>query len=136
MERIKQITIAGKEYLLNFSTRAAKAVMERYGDLNVNNALFAQPSGESGETEQRSIADIADETAWLLSLLMQEGAAYARVVEQREVSALTVDELQTVLSAMELMDARVQILEAVGAGLSASVEVEPDTKNAETTQSN
>lgn len=136
MERIKRFEVAGKEYLLNFSTRAAKAVMERYGNLNINNALFAQPSAEDGETEPRSFTAIVDETAWLLSLLMQEGAAYARVVEQREIPALTADDLQTALSALELMDARVQVLEAVGAGLSASVEVEPDTKNAETTQSN
>ena len=136
MERIKRFELAGKEYLLNFSTRAAKAVMDRYGDLNVNRALFAQPAGEDVETVQRSVGEIVDETAWLLSLLMQEGAAYARVVEQREAPALAVDDLQTVLSAVELMDARVPILEAVGAGLSASVEVEPDTKNAETTQSN
>lgn len=138
MERIKKIQIVGKEYLLNFSTRAAGAVMERYGGLDkINDAIFAKPANDNGASKEdnRSVVDIAKEAAWLLELLIKEGAAYSRVVEQKNLPALSADDLQIVLSAVELMDMRLPILEAIGAGLVPTVEVEQDTKNAEATQS-
>ena len=42
MERITYIKIAGKQYPLNFSTRAAKKVAEKYGDITELGAMFQQ----------------------------------------------------------------------------------------------
>lgn len=133
MDRIKSITIAGREYLLNFSTRAAKAVIERYGDIaSINQALFARP--DENEGDKRAITDFAEEVAWVLALLIKEGAAYQKIVNHETADTISEEELLVVMSAAELMSARLQALDAVGAGLTATIEVEPDAKNAETTQ--
>lgn len=134
MERIKSIQIAGADYLLNFSTRAANAVMEKYGTLGgINDAFFVKPDNESAG--EKTASSIAAEVAWVLALLMREGAAYADIIEHRKVPALSAGDLQIVMSITELLDARGPVLEAVSAGIAATVEVEPDTKNAEATQS-
>ncbi len=134
MERIKPIQIAGADYLLNFSTRAANAAMEKYGTLGgINDAFFVKPDNESAG--EKTASSIAAEVAWVLALLMREGAAYADIIEHRKVPALSAGDLQIVMSITELLDARGPVLEAVSAGIAATVEVEPDTKNAETTQS-
>ena len=134
MERIKPIKIAGADYLLNFSTRAANAVMEKYGTLGgINDAFFVKSDNESAG--EKTASSIAAEVAWVLALLMREGAAYADIIEHRKVPALSAGDLQIVMSITELLDARGPVLEAVSAGIAATVEVEPDTKNAEATQS-
>lgn len=134
MERIKSIQIAGADYLLNFSTRAANAVMEKYGTLGgINDVFFMKSDNESAG--EKTASSIAAEVAWVLALLMREGAAYADIIEHRKVPALSAGDLQIVMSITELLDARGPVLEAVSAGIAATVEVEPDTKNAEATQS-
>lgn len=133
MERIQPIQIAGTDYLLNFSTRAANAVMERYGSIGgINSAFFAQSDDEN--VREKAVSEIAAEVAWALALLMREGAAYADIVDHKKVPALSAEDLQVVMSIAELLDARGPVLEAVAAGIAATVEVEPDAKNAETTQ--
>lgn len=134
MERIKSIQIAGADYLLNFSTRAANAVMEKYGTLGgINDVFFMKSDNESAG--EKTASSIAAEVAWVLALLMREGAAYADIIEHRKVPTLSAGDLQIVMSITELLDARGPVLEAVSAGIAATVEVEPDTKNAEATQS-
>lgn len=144
MERITYTEIVGKQYPLNFSVRAADEVINRYGGISgINEALDIQPATEQKEETEKDqdiqalekrTAKARKEVVWLLSLLMREGAAYCRILKGEEYKALSEDELYTVLTMVEAMQKRIDVLNAINAGLTATVEVEPETKNAETTQ--
>lgn len=124
MNRITEMSIAGRTYPLNFSTKAAKAVSERYGDLgNIGDAF----SGKSA-------AGVMDEVIWLIALLVGQGVAYKRIVDGEEVQGITADELEVVVGVADLPDMKDQLMAAMMAGMNRTIEVEAP-KNAETTQS-
>ena len=70
MNRIIEIEIAGESYPLNFSTKAARAVSDRYGDLtNIGEAF-----------DDKTTAQALDELVWMLALLIEQGVAYHKIV--------------------------------------------------------
>ena len=125
MSRIGEIEIAGSTYPLNFSTKAAKEIAQRYDGLeNIEDAF-------SGKT----VDAMMDEIVWLLSLLIAQGVAYKRIVEGEEVKGITADELEVVLGVADMTDIKDKIMNAMLGGMKREVEVEIDPKNVETTQS-
>lgn len=124
MNRIGEIEIAGSKYPLNFSTKAAKEISARYGGLeNVDKAF-----------DGKSIDAMMDEIIWLLSLLIAQGVAYKRIVDGEEIKGITADELDVVLGVADMAGLKDKIMDAMLGGMSREVEVEPDPKNAKTTQ--
>lgn len=124
MNRITEIEIAGKKYPLNFSVKAAKEVSERYGDItNIGDAF-----------EGKSTSEMMDEANWILALLIEQGVAYKKIVDGEEVKGLTQDELEILMGVVDFADLKSTLLGAMTAGMRREVEVEPDPKNAETTQ--
>lgn len=124
MNRITEIEIAGKRYPLNFSVKAAREFSERYGGLeNIDKAF-----------EDKSVNEMLDEVTWMLFLLIEQGAAYKKIVDGEVIDILTIEELEIVVGVPDLENLQVSLLGAMSAGMSREVEVEPDQKNAETTQ--
>jgi hypothetical protein len=124
MDRITEIEIAGKKYPLNFSVKAAKEVSKRYGDIsNIGDAFTGKPMDE-----------MMDEASWILALLIEQGVAYKKIVEGEDIKPLTKDELEIVMGVVDFAGLKDTLLGAMTAGMKREVEVEPDTKNAETTQ--
>lgn len=126
MERIQYVTLAGKAYPLNFSVRAARAVDEKYGSLDQMGGIFG--AAEDFTTNLYNIH-------WLLRLLMEQGAAYLRLVEGESVELPDEDELEVLVGIHNLLEVQASLLEAIGFGSKTTVEVEPDPKNETTTQS-
>lgn len=133
MNRIKTVNIAGKEYQLNFSVNAAAAVHDRYGGFGGINPALGLVKTE-GEEPQKSMVEITDEIAWMLETMIREGAAYSHVVDGKEAPIISAQDIKTVLSVIEILEMRLDVLEAVGAGLTATVETEPSKKNGNATQ--
>ena len=125
MNRIGEIEIAGSTYPLNFSTKAAKEIAQRYDGLENIEGAF------SG----KAVDAMMDEIVWLLSLLIAQGVAYKRIVEGEEVKGITADELEVVLGVADMAGLKDKIMDAMMGGMKREVEVAPDPKNAETTQS-
>ena len=125
MNRIGEIEIAGSTYPLNFSTKAAKEIAQRYDGLENIEGAF------SG----KAVDAMMDEIVWLLSLLIAQGVAYKRIVEGEEVKGITAEELEVVLGVADMAGLKDKIMDAMMGGMKREVEVEIDPKNAETTQS-
>ncbi|HHX36603.1 MAG TPA: hypothetical protein GX717_01320 [Clostridiaceae bacterium] len=125
MDRITEIEIAGKKYPLNFSVKAAKEVAKRYGDIsNIGDAFT-----------DKTMDEMMDEANWILALLIEQGVAYKKIVDGEDIKALTKDELEIVMGVVDFADLKDTLLSAMTAGMKREVEVEPDPKNAEATQS-
>lgn len=121
--RTAKIEIEGREHLLCFSARVVRAVTERYG----------------GVEEIDGVLDVSepvralDEAVWLLAVMMDGGARYARLNELDNPPALTADELLDVLDISDFARLKNKIAETITNGKSVNVEAEPP-KNAKTTQ--
>ena len=126
MSRLTNIEIAGTSYPLNFSTRAAKEISARYGGLeNIDKAF----SGKAADA-------MMDEVVWLLSLLIEQGVAYKRIVDGEEIKGITSEDLEVVLGIADLAGLKDKILDSMTAGASRTVETESDPKNGKPTQGN
>lgn len=126
MNRIVDIEIAGKNYPLNFSVRAAKEISGKYKGLENIDKAFTDKSTE----------EMMDEVIWLLSVLIKQGVAYKKVNEGEEVSGISAEDLEIVLGVADLAGMKDKIIEAMNGGMNRTVEVETDPKNGETTQGN
>lgn len=124
MNRITEIEIAGTMYPLNFSTKAAKEVAKRYGDVSNIGDVFSD----------KPLDEMMDEAIWLLALLIQQGVAYKKIIDGETVKALGKDDLEVVLGVADIADLKDGLLGAMVAGMGREVEVEEDPKNAEATQ--
>lgn len=97
MKRITEITIGGKAYPLNFSVRAAKKAVERYGDLTeVSRALV-------GLDEKYNPVD---ETIWMLETMLEEGARYVKLTDGADIVPLKGEELETLVGYYDVALAR------------------------------
>lgn len=124
MNRITEIEIAGRKYPLNFSIRAAKEVAKKYGDIsNVGDAFTDKPMDE-----------MMDEATWILTLLIDQGAAYKRVVNGEDIKAPTQEELEVIMGVADFANIKDTLMGAMMAGMKREIEVEPNPKNAKTTQ--
>lgn len=125
MNRISEIEIAGKKYPLNFSVKAARAVDEKFGSLD-------KLSGVIGVSD--NFTENMYNIHWMLILLMEQGAAYKKLVDGEDIVIPTSDDLEVLIGAPDLVPAQAAILQSIGLSMKPTVEVEPDSKNAETTQ--
>lgn len=125
MDRITKISINGVEYALNFSVNAAEAVLNRYGDLNINKAFFVSKESKN------SVVDVIKEVAWLLDILTHEGAEYLREKTGEEYPVIDAKTIQ-LMPMGDVLDMHARVLQAVGTGMMHTVEVKPDKKNEET----
>ena len=124
MNRITEIEIAGKNYPLNFSVKAAKEVSKRYGDIsNIGDAFTDKPMDE-----------MMDEANWILSLLIEQGIAYKKIVDGEEIKGITSDELEVVMGVADFANLKDTLFESMMAGMEREVEVEVAPKNAKTKQ--
>lgn len=124
MNRITEIEIADKKYPLNFSTKAAKEVAKRYGDVSNIGEAF------TGKTT----VEMMDEAIWILVLLIEQGVAYKKIVDNEEIKGLNREELEVVMGVFDFSNLKNTILGAMTAGMNREVEVEMDQKNEMTTQ--
>ena len=124
MSRITEFEIAGKNYPLNFSAKAAKEISKRYGDLSSISKAF----------EGKPIDQLMDEVIWLMNLLIDQGVAYKKLIEGEEINSLSIEELEIVLGVADFANLKATILGAMTAGMKREVEVEPNPKNEKTTQ--
>lgn len=125
MNRITKIKIDGTEYAMNFSVSAAEAVFNRYGDLNVNKALFVS------EENKNTVVDVVKEIAWLLDIMSHEGAKHLQKTTGEEYPAIDAETV-LLMPMGDVLDLHIKVLYAVSAGMSPTVEVKPDKKNEET----
>lgn len=124
MNRITYVNIAGKEYPLNFSVKAAKAVDEKFGSLHNLSGVFGW---EDVSTSLRNVS-------WVLQLLIEQGAAYLKLTEGKEIEVPEAEEFEILLGGPDLETVMPSILKAIGFGMKQTVETEDDEKNTETTQ--
>ena len=125
MNRITEFELGGKRYPLNFSVAAARKIDEEYGGFEKLNGVFAWESVESA----------LKDCFWTLRLLMEQGAAYQRIFGGEVVEIPTLEEMEILLGGPDIQRMQRAIHEALGLGMEATVEVEPDPKNGETTPS-
>lgn len=124
MNRITELEIAGRKYPLNFSTKAAKEVAKRYGDIaNIDKAF-----------KDKTIDEMMDEAIWILALLIDQGVAYKQIMDNEEIKGLGIEELEVVMGVADFANLKSTILGAMTAGMSREVEVVSDPKNEKTTQ--
>ena len=126
--RTGKITVNGNDYLLCFSAKVILSCSNRYGSVDgIWNALSSQ-----------SEAEVLKETFWLLSEMMDAGAAYAKITGVENPKPLTEEELLVLADLTDLANLKAKIFETVSNGNERTVETESkdDAKNAETTQQN
>ncbi len=124
MSRIVEFEIAGRKYPLNFSVKAAEVVSERYGGLENITEMFSGKS--SGEMMREAI--------FLVHLLIEQGIAYKRLVDGEEIAGISLEDLAVIMGPSDFGKMQEALMGAMMAGMGRTVEVEPDPKNAETTQ--
>ncbi len=123
--RTGKIEINGKEYLLCFSTRVMRDCSERYGGIENMNKALLEGTG----------AQMMDESIWLLAVMMDAGARYAKLNSIETPPPLSYDDLYDLCGVDDLLGMKTKIFETVANGNEREIEVEPEKgKNGETTR--
>lgn len=124
MKRIYEVDLGGRICPLNFSTKAAKAVDEKFGGLENLGEVF---SGNAG------VAGIMENVVWLVAIMVEQGAAYKKIVDGEDIQVFSFEDLEVIIGLQDLPILQVNIMNAVGIGMQPEVEIEEDAKNAMTT---
>lgn len=72
----------------------------------------------------------------MVSVLIQQGCIYKKLVDNEIVSFLTREELDVLIGLQDLESISQEVMRCISIGNSREVEVEPDPKNEQTTQEN
>lgn len=124
-ERSAAINIGGKEYELVLTTRATKAIANRYGGLeNLGEKLMKSENFEMA----------LDEIVWLLTLLANQSILIRNLKNKGKAEELlTEDEVELLTSPLDLAAYKNAITEAMFKGTQRNVESEDETslKNAQ-----
>jgi len=124
-ERSAAINIGGKEYELVLTTRATKAIANRYGGLeNLGEKLMKSENFEMA----------LDEIVWLLTLLANQSILIRNLKNKvKAEELLTEDEVELLTSPLDLAAYKNAITEAMFRGTQRNVESEDETslKNAQ-----
>jgi hypothetical protein len=124
-ERSAAINIGGKEYELVLTTRATKAIANRYGGLeNLGEKLMKSENFEMA----------LDEIVWLLTLLANQSILIHNLKNKGKAEELlTEDEVELLTSPLDLAAYKNAITEAMFRGTQRNVESEDETslKNAQ-----
>ena len=124
-ERSAAINIGGKEYELMLTTRATKAIANRYGGLeNLGEKLMKSENFEMA----------LDEIVWLLTLLANQSILIRNLKNKgKSEELLTEDEVELLTSPLDLATYKNAITEAMFKGTQRNIESEDETslKNAQ-----
>jgi hypothetical protein len=124
-ERSAAINIGGKEYELILTTRATKAIANRYGGLeNLGEKLMKSENFEMA----------LDEIVWLLTLLANQSILIRNLKNKgKSEELLTEDEVELLTSPLDLATYKNAITEAMFKGTQRNIESEDETslKNAQ-----
>jgi hypothetical protein len=117
-ERNAVITIGGKEYELILTTRATKAIANRYGGLeNLGEKLIKSENFEMA----------LDEIVWLLTLLANQSILIRNLKNKGKAEdLLTEDEVELLTSPLDLAAYKNAITEAMFKGTKRNVESEDE----------
>lgn len=117
-ERNSVITIGTKEYELILTTRATKAIANRYGGLeNLGEKLMKSENFEMA----------LDEIVWLLTLLANQSILIRNLKNKGEAEdLLTEDEVELLTSPLDLAAYKNAITEAMFKGTKRNVESEDE----------
>lgn len=117
-ERNAVITIGGKDYELILTTRATKAIANRYGGLeNLGEKLMKSENFEMA----------LDEIVWLLTLLANQSILIRNLKNKGKAEdLLTEDEVELLTSPLDLVAYKNAITEAMFKGTKRNVESEDE----------
>lgn len=118
MNRVIELDIAGKAYPLNFSVKAARTIDEKYGGI--------EKMAESFENE--GVGKIMSVLSDVTHLLMEQGAAYERLINEKEIEVPSADDLEIMLGMQDFKVLQETLFKAMGIGAAPTVEVEPEKK--------
>lgn len=119
MERVVYHEVAGESYPLCLTTKALKTIYEEFGDV----------SDLEGMIEGKSPLEQLDIAIWLLELLMEQGAAYVRLVGKKETpKPLTMEELSILVSIEEIEPTVTKVYTAINIGMKSKIQVESQKK--------
>ena len=121
--RTGKITLAGREYLLTFSTRVLRDVMDKYGSVENMYKSFNDATGGVMLTT----------TVWVLSRMMDAGARYAEKNGIYTPEPLTEDDIYDFTDINDFAGLQTAIAETINNSSAATVEVEKK-KNVKATQ--
>lgn len=122
-ERGAVISIDGEEYTLVLTTRATKAISQRYGGLDkLGDKLMQADSFELA----------LDEIIWLIVILANQSIQIHNLRhKEKPRPLLTEEEVELLTVPSELASFKPSIMEAMVKGTKRNVESESDTKNPE-----
>jgi hypothetical protein len=124
--RMIEREVGGKTYPLAFSLQAYAECHTRFGSLgNTTEAMDMTK-------EPNAIHNIM----WLFFLLNEWGVKYKYQLFGEEGNLLSKEEAEFSMGPYECTEMKIAVMEAIAIGLMREVEVEADTKNVKTTQTN
>lgn len=122
-ERVTSIDLLGHVYPLCLTVEAQGEIQQLCGGIDKVSALF--------ETED--VTKLMDNIVKLLNIFLKGGVSRARVLDKLDGTStaqglvlFTCDELRSAISVADLVVCQRAILEALSAGTSVTVEVEPE----------
>ena len=121
-ERSSLITIGGEQYEMILTTRATKAISNRYGGLdNLGDKLM------KSENFEMAIGEIV----WLITLLANQSILVHNLKDKAHPKELlTEDVVELLTTPLDLAGYKTAITEALYKGTKRNVESEKDPKNA------
>ena len=116
------INIGGNDYELCFTLNAARAIAEKYGDLeNVGEALFAK----------ENMMQLFDDIVWLVELLANQSIRqYNFLHKEAPKELLTRDEIELFCDPVQFVQFKDAILDALLKGSMRNILSEDTLKNA------
>lgn len=120
--KVMSINLGGKKYPACMSIAATKAISERFGGLD-----------NIGKTEGQTEARMLEDAIFLLHTLMESGAKFVRLTEDRTVQVPTIEDMEDLYGVDDL--ATIQGVSAAIITEGSKRTVETDEKNADTTES-
>ena len=122
-ERSSLITIGGEQYEMILTTRATKAISNRYGGLdNLGDKLMRSENMEMA----------LDEIIWLITLLCNQSIEIHNLRNSDKKPLLTEETVELLTSPGELAEYKDTITEAMLKGTKRNIESEDTSKNAVT----
>lgn len=120
MNRIAEIEIAGKKYPLNFSMKAARQFVQRYGSVED----VWRKLGDMDQVEKMA------ELNWILALMIEQGCAYRKLADGEDITPPTENELEILMGFADFAASSEKIQEAIVAGITPEIELKLKKKAA------
>lgn len=117
------IEINGKKYLLCFSARTMKNIVDKYGNVSFDELL---------SVDEKDLGKTFDTTMWLLSLFLDAGSRFAKLNGLENPDPLSYEDLYDLCGFDDLSKLKGSISKTISSGLKRNVETEP-RKNLKTT---